>query len=306
MTSAHVDSSTIDPVLLARHSIAGMDCARDAAEIERAVRAVPGVIEVKVSVASQVMTTRADSLPTLRLVEGAVHGLGYRLHPIESPTHDVAGESGAASLAPNVAPWRTSAYRQALGIVVLLNAGFGLLEGVGGVLARSQSLQADALDFLGDGLITGLAFLGLRRGPRWRARAALAQGLFLAALAIGVLAFTLYRTFVPRQPAAEMMGAFSVIALAVNLLSAALLVPFRNGDASARAVWLFSRNDALSNMAVLAAAALVAWTRSPWPDLAAAACIATLFLASARVIIRDARAELRPESPGRSGDSGVR
>jgi len=270
-----------------------MDCARDAAEIERAVRAVPGVIEVKVSVASQVMTTRADSLPTLRLVEGAVHGLGYRLHPIESPTHNVAGETGAASLAPNVAPWRTSAYRQALGIVVLLNAGFGLLEGVGGVLARSQSLQADALDFLGDGLITWLGLLAIGWRAAWRARAALLQGLFLGALGIAVLASTAYRVFAAQQPRAEVMGLLGVAALVVNVACALILIPHRHGDANARAVWLFSRNDALGNLAVVVAAALVAWTGTRWPDLVVALVIATLFLHSAWVIVRDARGDLR-------------
>jgi Co/Zn/Cd efflux system component/copper chaperone CopZ len=293
MTSAHVVSSTRDPVRLVRHSIAGMDCARDAAEIERAVRAVPGVIEVKVSVASQVMTTRAGGPQVLDEVEGAVRDLGYRLHPIESPTHDVAGESGAASLAPNVAPWRTSAYRQALGIVVLLNAGFGLLEGVGGVLARSQSLQADALDFLGDGLITWLGLLAIGWRAAWRARAALLQGLFLGALGIAVLASTAYRVFAAQHPRAEVMGLVGVAALVVNVACALILIPHRHGDANARAVWLFSRNDALGNLGVVVAAALVAWTGTRWPDLVVALVLATLFLHSAWVIVRDARADLR-------------
>ncbi|MGH1521374.1 MAG: cation transporter, partial [Nitrosopumilus sp.] len=52
----------------------------------------------------------------------------------------------------------TPAYRKALWIVVLLNVGYGLIEIVGGFIADSQALKADALDFLGDGSIT---FLGL-------------------------------------------------------------------------------------------------------------------------------------------------
>jgi Co/Zn/Cd efflux system component len=57
-------------------------------------------------------------------------------------------------------------------------------------------------------------------------------------------------------------------------------------------VWLFSRNDALGNAAVVMAAGLVAVTGTAWPDLVAALAIAALFLHSARAIIGDARADL--------------
>ena len=60
----------------------------------------------------------------------------------------------------------------------------------------------------------------------------------------------------------------------------------------ARAIWLFSRNDALANIAVIAAAALVGWTGEAWPDLLVAGMIALLFLHSAYDIIRDAQREL--------------
>jgi Co/Zn/Cd efflux system component len=60
-----------------------------------------------------------------------------------------------------------------------------------------------------------------------------------------------------------------------------------------RAVWLCSRNDALGNVAVVAAAGAVAWTRTAWPDLAVAAVMAVLALSSARVVMRHARDELR-------------
>ena len=42
------------------------------------------------------------------------------------------------------------AYHRALVIVVALNLGFGLCELAGGLLAHSQALKADSLDFLGD------------------------------------------------------------------------------------------------------------------------------------------------------------
>lgn len=186
----------------------------------------------------------------------------------------------------------TPAYRRVLWIVVLLNVGYGLIEIGVGFLSGSQALKADALDFLGDGVITGLGLLAVGWSLAWRARSALLQGMFLGALGLGVLATTAYRVLVLNQPQAELMGIFGAIALVVNVVSALLLLPHRTGDANVRAVWLFSRNDAMGNLAVMAAAGLVWWTQTPWPDLVVAVIIAGLFLQSSWEILRDARRDL--------------
>ena len=94
------------------------------------------------------------------------------------------------------------------------------------------------------------------------------------------------------------MGGIGVAALLVNVAAALVLSRFRAGDANVRAIWLFSRNDALANVAVIAAAGLVAWTGSAWPDIAVAAVIALLFLHSAQEIITGARSELREIGSG--------
>ena len=119
------------------------------------------------------------------------------------------------------------------------------------------------------------------------------QGLFLGVLGLSVLVATAYRVLVRQQPEAELMGVLGLIALGVNVAAAVVLIPHRTGDANARAVWLFSRNDAIGNAAVVAAAGLVAWTGTPWPDLVVAVVIAGLFLTSAWSIVRDALGDLR-------------
>jgi Co/Zn/Cd efflux system component/copper chaperone CopZ len=257
-----------------RYRVTGMDCAGDAAEIEAAARGISGVGSVKVSTASQIMTLQVDD-PGAQLpaVERAVEALGYRVTGMNGPD---AGQSHV-----------TAGYRRALWTVVVLNVGYGAVEMVGGFLSQSQALKADALDFLGDGLITFLGLLAIGWSLRWRARAALVQGLFLGALGLSVIITTAYRVLVQQRPEAELMGILGLIA------SAAVLIPHRTGDANVRAVWLFSRNDAIGNAAVVAAAGLVAWTGSAWPDLAVAGVIAALFLQSSWAIVRDARSDLR-------------
>ncbi|MEO1453560.1 MAG: cation transporter [Pseudomonadota bacterium] len=265
-----------------RYRVTGMDCAKDAAQIERAAQTA-GIAPdaVKVSAATHIMTLEVAeaSLPD---IEQAVATTGYGFDRI-----DGAGDpqGGAAHQDP--------AYRSALWIVVILNVGYGLIEMAGGFLAGSQALKADALDFIGDGLITFLGLLAIGWGLMWRARSALIQGVFLGVLGLGVLVSTLWRAFTQTMPDAGLMGLFGIIALVVNVLAVLPLMRFRKGDANMRAVWLFSRNDAIGNAAVVVAAGLVAWLGSAWPDLIVALGIAGLFLHSSWSIIRDAQADLK-------------
>lgn len=284
------ETATMSNAAHARYRVTGMDCPSCAAKIEKAVRSA-GVEDVKVSTATQIMTVHVSDL-SLQLpeVERAVSGIGYRLDRLGGPEADHEGDIDDL---PKDLSHITPAYRRALWIVIVLNVGYGLIEMVGGFISGSQALKADALDFLGDGLITFLGVLAIGWSLVWRARSALIQGLFLGALGLGVLANTAYRVLVQQQPEAELMGLFAVIALVVNVVAVLPLLPHRAGDANVRAVWLFSRNDAIGNAAVFVAAGLVAWTNTAWPDLVVAAVIAGLFLQSSWSIIRDARADLQ-------------
>jgi len=187
----------------------------------------------------------------------------------------------------------TPAYRRALWVVVLINVGYGIAEMIGGFLADSQALKADALDFLGDGSITFLGLLAIGWGLKLRARSALIQGIFLGAMGIGVLAYTIYRTQILQTPEAGLMGIFGFVALLINVIAMFILLPHRKGDANVRAVWLFSRNDAFGNILVVVAAGFVFWTNTSWPDLIAAGIIACIFLQSSISIIKDARNDLK-------------
>jgi Co/Zn/Cd efflux system component/copper chaperone CopZ len=286
-------NTSANSLTVARYRVTGMDCADCAAEIKAAVGKVAGAIDVNVSIATQSMTLQVEDTNIKPHIERAVAALGYHIEPIDL-------ESAARSIDDDDLPRDlshiTTAYRRALWIVVLLNVGYGLVEIVAGFIAGSQALKADALDFFGDGTITLLGLVAIRWSLGWRARMAFVQGAFLGMLGLGVIATTLYRVLVVYQPEAEMMGIFGAIALVVNVAAALVLIPHRTGDANVRAVWLFSRNDAIGNLAVVIAAGLVAWTGTPWPDLVVAILIAGLFLQSSWSILRDAARELKATS----------
>lgn len=266
-----------------RYRVTGMDCPSCAAKIEKAATA-NGARDIRVSTVTQIMELSADKA-NLAGIEEAISTLGYHLERLSD-------ENGVAPI-DETPSHLTPAYRRAMWIVVLLNVGYGIVEMAGGFLSGSQALKADALDFLGDGLISFIGILAIGWTLAWRARTALLQSVFLGTMGLGVLINTAYRLFIVNMPDAVLMGGFGIVALAVNIAAALVLIPHRSGDSNVRAIWLFSRNDAIGNAAVVIAAGLVALLGTNLPDLVVAAGIAGLFLHSAWSISRDARAELK-------------
>lgn len=187
-------------------------------------------------------------------------------------------------------------YKRRLWLVIAINAAMFGIEMTAGHYARSQALQADALDFLGDALTYGISLAVIGASVRVRTTTALAKGLSLFAMGIWVLGSTLYRVFYIGVPEASVMGAIGGLALAANLASVLILMRYKEGDANVRSVWLCSRNDAIGNVAVMIAALGVWGTATGWPDLIVAAIMATLFLSSSWQIIRQALEERRAEA----------
>jgi len=189
-------------------------------------------------------------------------------------------------------PPADSGYRKVLWIALAVNAAMFFVEIAASATSGSAALAADAVDFAGDAGNYALSLAALAVGGLWVSRAALAKGLAMAAYGIGVVAFAGWRLWLGAPPEPITMGVVGTIALAANLGVAWLLYAYRNGDANMRAVWLCTRNDAISNLAVLAAAAGVFGSGSVWPDVAVAAIMAGLALRSATEVIQHARAEL--------------
>jgi len=184
-------------------------------------------------------------------------------------------------------------WRRALWAALAVNAGMFLAEIAAGVAAGSVSLQADALDFLGDAANYAISLGVAGMALAWRARAALVKGASLAALGAWVLASTIWHAIVGTLPEAQVMGLVGALALLANAGVALVLYRFRGGDANMRSVWICSRNDAIGNLAVLLAAAGVFGTGTGWPDLIVAAIMAALGIGGGWQIVRQAAAELR-------------
>ena len=182
-------------------------------------------------------------------------------------------------------------YKRILWTVIAINAAMFLVEIIAGQLAGSQALQADALDFLGDTVTYGISLAVIGASLRTRTTAALLKGGSLTLMGLWVFGTTAYHVLILGLPEAEIMGVVGVLALSANLASVLLLLRYKDGDANVRSVWLCSRNDAIGNVAVMAAALAVWGTTSAWPDLLVAGIMAGVFLTSSFQILRQALAE---------------
>ena len=184
-------------------------------------------------------------------------------------------------------------YRRVLWIALIVNLLMFLVELFGGLQSGSVSLLADAVDFFGDAANYGLSLAVLGLALTWRAKAALVKGFSMAAFGVFVIAKTVWTLRSGVLPDPLTMGLIGLLALAANVGVAALLYAYREGDANMRSVWLCSRNDALGNLAVMAAALGVFGSGTAWPDLGVALVMAALALSASVSVIRQARAELR-------------
>jgi Co/Zn/Cd efflux system component len=188
-------------------------------------------------------------------------------------------------------------YRRALWIVLAINAGMFLVEIGAGLAAGSASLQADALDFLGDAANYGISLLVAGMALRYRAMAAFAKGVSMGAFGLWVIATVVWHAVQGTLPSAVMMGAVGFAALAANAVSFGILWFYRTGDANMRSAWICTRNDVLGNLAVLLAALGVFGTGTGWPDILVAATMAALALQGASTVLRQSLGEMRQAAP---------
>ena len=183
-------------------------------------------------------------------------------------------------------------WRLILWIALIANAGMFLVEIIAGIAADSRALQADALDFFGDAANYAISLGVAGMALAWRARAALFKAATMFAFGIWVIGYAIYGLVAGSSPEPQTMGLIGTLALMVNGAVALLLFRYREGDANMRSVWICSRNDAIGNLAVLAAAAGVFGTGQSWPDLLVAGIMAGLAIWGSIEVFNQARREL--------------
>lgn len=256
-----------------RIAIPRMDCPSEERLVRMALDGLDGVVELRFDLQERMLavTHRGEPGPVVAKLEPL--GLGARV--VDS------GEAGAAPAAPEARD-EAGTLRLLLGI----NATLFLVEIVAGWLAQSTGLIADSLDMLADAFVYGLGLWAVGRPSAAKLRAAHASGLLQALLAAGVFADVARRWVAGSAPEPPAMIGISALALAGNVTCLLLLARHRHGGAHMKASWIFSTNDVLANLGVIAAGALVAATGSRVPDLVVGTIVAALVLLGAVRILR--------------------
>ena len=184
--------------------------------------------------------------------------------------------------------------RGTLKVVLVINSVmFAVVLGAG-LYAGSTALLADSLDNLGDALTYALSLYVVGASVRAKGWVAMFKGALILGAALFVLGQIVYKVLNPSVPIFEAMGAVGALSLAANGACLALLWKHRHEDVNMSSVWECSRNDILSNLAVILAAFAVWLLGSGWPDVAIGAVLALLFFRSAARVFRGALGAVRP------------
>jgi len=197
-----------------------------------------------------------------------------------------------------------------LAAVLALSALYLVAEVVGGLVTGSLALLADAGHMLADvgALALALFAFWLAERPAGAARtfgwrrfeilAALANGLVLALVSVGVAIEAIERVQAPRPVLGLPAFAIASGGLAVNLLGMALLRHGRERSLNLRGAWLHLFGDALGSVAAMASG-LAIWAFD-WrvADPLASLAIAALVLRSAWALLRETVDVLLEAAPG--------
>lgn len=193
-----------------------------------------------------------------------------------------------------VAEPNLTAVRRMVIVVALLNLGYFGIEFTVARAIGSVALFADSIDFLEDATVNGLILVALG----WSARRRSIVGMILAAVLFApavATAWTVWEKFnFPVPPAAMPLSITGLGALVVNLFCAFILARVRDHHGSlTRAAFLSARNDALANVAIIAAGLITAITPTVWPDLLVGLGIFAMNLDASRQVYGAARDERR-------------
>jgi len=182
--------------------------------------------------------------------------------------------------------------RHTVAVVALANLGYFFVEFAMARQIGSVALFADSVDFLEDAAVNLLVFFALAWSARRRARVGMGLAVLLLVPGIATAWTAWHKLAAPVAPEPLLLSLTGLGALAVNVSCALLLARFRNRSGSlTRAAFLSARNDALANVAVIAAAVVTLAWPSGWPDLIVGVAIGIMNADAAKKIWLAARRE---------------
>jgi cobalt-zinc-cadmium efflux system protein len=211
--------------------------------------------------------------------------------------HDHASDSGGDSR------------RRALALALGITAAYTVAEIIGGLLADSLALLADAGHMLSDNVALGLALFAIwlaAKPPtpertfgykRAEILAALANGVALVAIAIWIFVEAVRRLEQPPEVLGGLMLVVALVGLVVNTAAGLVLWRGRDGSLNVGAAFRHVVADLLGSVGVIVAAIVILLTGWTQADAVISVLIGLLILVSAWTILRDSTRILLEATP---------
>lgn len=178
--------------------------------------------------------------------------------------------------------------RHILSAVLVINLGQSIVGGGVGWWAESTALMGAALDNLSDALVYGISLYAVGRAVSIKLRAARFSGWFLIGLSTLLLFEVFRRYFGGGQPVGPAMMAMAAVNASLNLICLRLLARHRGDDVNFKASSIFTSNDSVVNLSIVASGALVLWLGSNVPDLVIGVVVAGVAAHGGREILQEA------------------
>ena len=172
--------------------------------------------------------------------------------------------------------------------VLAINFAFFIIEMTTGLISNSMGLVADSLDMLADSFVYGISLFAVGGSLVRKKKIANIAGYFQILLAIIGFAEVLRRFFGSEKlPDFSTMIIVSIFALIANGICLYLLQKSKSKkEAHMKASMIFTSNDVIINLGVIAAGLLVNWLDSSKPDLIIGTIVFILVIQGAVRILR--------------------
>lgn len=158
--------------------------------------------------------------------------------------------------------------KKTLIIVLVINAEFFLIEMTFGWISKSMGLVADSLDMLADASVYGLSLYAVGKAVSKKKYTAKLSGYFQIILAMFGFVEVLRRFLGFEEiPDYQTMMIVAAFAFSANVVCLYLLQKQKSSEAHMKASMIFTSNDIIINLGVIAAGFLVNLLSSNKPDL---------------------------------------
>ena len=188
--------------------------------------------------------------------------------------------------------------------LLAINAAMFIIELSVGLLADSTALIADSMDMLADAVVYAIGIYAVGKSIIHKANAAKVSGYFQLMLGVIILIDIIRRFIMGSEPVSYLMMGMGAVALVANVICLLIIRKHKDGDVNMRASWIFSANDVIANMGVIAAGVFVLWLDSRLPDLIIGMIVSIVVVRGAWMILKDATKELNENQNAKTLSGG--